>query len=178
MTNKVFIKPDELLLDAFALARQVYDSGFVPDVLVVLWRGGTPIGVVLHEFLLYKGIETYHTALKAESYTGIGKRIDVQIERMDALLEAVKPESRVLIIDDIFDTGCTMQKVRNLLLSKTAHIKLATLYCKQGTNLTDLTPDFYMRETAEWIVFPHELMDLSTEELALKDPRIAEMMAG
>ena len=31
MTNKVFIKPDELLLDAFALARQVYDSGFVPD---------------------------------------------------------------------------------------------------------------------------------------------------
>ena len=178
MTQKVFIKPDDLLRDAFTLARQVFDSGFVPDVLVVLWRGGTPIGVVLHEYLLYKGIETYHTALKAESYEGIEKRIDVRVEHMDALLEVVNPESRVLIVDDIFDTGCTMKKVQDLLLPKTRNIKLATLYYKRGTNLTDLTPDFYARETTDWIVFPHELMDLSPEEIAKKDPRIAELVNG
>ena len=176
MTEKIFIKPDDLLLDAFTLARQVYDSGFIPEVLVVLWRGGTPVGIVLHEFLLYKGIETYHTALKAESYTGIEKRIDVRIEHMEALLKVVKPGSNVLIIDDIFDTGCTMKKVKDLLEPKTTHIKLATLYYKQGTNLVDLAPDFYARETAEWIVFPHELMDLSPADLVQKDPRIAEIV--
>jgi hypothetical protein len=71
-----------------------------------------------------------------------------------------------------------MKKVQDLLLPKTRNIKLATLYYKRGTNLTDLTPDFYARETTDWIVFPHELMDLSPEEIAKKDPRIAEIVNG
>jgi hypoxanthine phosphoribosyltransferase len=59
MVEKEFIRADDLVRESFDLAKRIYDSGFIPDVLLVLWRGGTPVGIVIHEFLLYKGIETY-----------------------------------------------------------------------------------------------------------------------
>lgn len=169
MIDKEFIQANDLVRDSFALAKQVYDSGFCPDVLLVLWRGGTPIGVVVHEFLLYKGIETYHTAVKAESYTGIARRIEPRIEHLDGVLGDIADGSRVLVVDDIFDSGCTVRKVCEMLRARTRHIKIATLYYKPGKNKTDIVPDFYLRETDRWIVFPHELMGLSLDEIRAKD---------
>ena len=75
MSEKEFISPTDLIRDSFALAKQIYDSGYRPDVLLVLWRGGTPVGVVVHEYLLFKNIRTYHTAVKATSYSGIDRRV-------------------------------------------------------------------------------------------------------
>jgi len=165
---KQFIKPGDLLKDAFLLARRIYDSGYRPEVLLVLWRGGTPVGIVVHEFLLFKGIRTYHTAVKAESYGGIEKRIEPRIENLQAVLRAIPRDSRVLVVDDIFDTGCTLKRVSELLAKKTSNIRIATLYYKPGSNRTTLVPDFYLRKTRKWIVFPHELMDLSPREMGRK----------
>ena len=176
MVEKAFIRADDLVRDSFGLAKRIYDSGFVPDVLLVLWRGGTPVGIVIHEFLLYKGIDTYHTALKAESYVGIGERTAPRIEYMESLLEKVTPNSRVLVVDDIFDSGSTMKRVVELLSPAVAEIKIATLYYKPGANTTDITPDFYGRQTDRWIVFPHELMGLSEGEIRAKDQVVADML--
>lgn len=167
--QKEFIQANDLVRGSFQLARQIFDTGFRPDVLLVLWRGGTPVGIVIHEFFLYKGVETYHTAVKAESYTGIEKRVEPRIERLDSVLDLLNPSSRVLVIDDIFDTGCTVSRVCELLGQKTQHIKVATLYYKQGTSRVDMKPDFFWRKTDRWIVFPHELMDLSDDEIRRKD---------
>ncbi len=177
MVEKAFIRADDLVRDSFSLAKRIYESGFVPDVLLVLWRGGTPVGIVIHEFLLYKGIDTYHTALKAESYLGIGQRGKPRIEYMESLLERVTPESRVLVVDDIFDSGSTMKTVVDQLSPAVAEVKLATLYYKPEANTTDLTPDFYGRKTDRWIVFPHELMDLSENEIRAKDQVVADLLA-
>ena len=176
MVEKAFLRADDLVRDSFRLAKRIYDSGFVPDVLLVLWRGGTPVGIVIHEFLLYKGIDTYHTALKAESYVGIGERVEPQIEYMESLLEKVTPDSRVLVIDDIFDSGSTMKKVLDLLSPAVAEIRIATLYYKPEANSTGITPDFYGRKTDRWIVFPHELMDLSLDEIRAKDQVVADLL--
>jgi hypoxanthine phosphoribosyltransferase len=165
---KQFVKPDRLLKDSFLLARMIYDSGFRPQVLLVLWRGGTPVGVVVHEFLLYKGIRTYHTAVKAGSYRGIGKRVEPRISNWGPVLRAIRKDSRVLVVDDIFDTGCTLAKVCRLLRRKTRNVRIATLYHKLGQNRTALVPDFAVRKTRKWIVFPHELMDLSRDEIRRK----------
>jgi hypothetical protein len=145
-------------------------------VLLVLWRGGTPVGIVIHEFFLRKGIRTYHTAVKAESYTGIGRRIEPRIEGLEMVLRILKPRSRVLVIDDIFDTGSTVSKVCALLRKKTTHIKVATLYYKEGASRVDMKPDFCLRKTRRWIVFPHELMDLSDAEIRRKDLRIHALL--
>ena len=176
MVEKAFIRADDLVRDSFELARRIYDSGFVPDVLLVLWRGGTPVGIVIHEFLLYKGIDTYHTALKAESYVGIGERVKPRIEYMESLLEKVTPASKVLVVDDIFDSGSTMKAVLELLSPAVAEVKIATLYYKPEANTTDIAPDFYGCKTDRWIVFPHELLGLSEGEIRAKDQVVADML--
>lgn len=174
--EKVFIRANDLVRDAFALAKRIYDSGYIPDVLLVLWRGGTPVGIVIHEFLHYKGIETYHTAVKAESYVGIGQRVEPQIEHMETVLEHVTPQSRVLVIDDIFDSGATMRKVIDMLAGHVTALKIATLYYKSDANTTEIIPDYYGRKTDRWIVFPHELVGLNASEIQAKDSAVAALL--
>jgi len=178
MSEKEYIDPASLQRDAFLLAARIYASGFRPDVVLVVWRGGTPIGLVVHEFLQYKGIRTYHAALKAESYSGIEQNHEPRIEHLESVLEYVPAGSRVLLVDDIFDSGRTMKKIVELLRPLTQAVKIATLYYKKNKNETALAPDFYLRETDKWIVFPHELMDLTPDEVRQKDPFIYRLVNG
>jgi hypoxanthine phosphoribosyltransferase len=178
VSDKVFIRADELVRDSFRLARLIYDSGYRPTVILVLWRGGTPVGIAVHEFLLVKGVQSYHTVVKAESYTGIGTRHPPRIENLDRVAEALSADSRVLVIDDIFDSGHTLAAVRNVLTRRTTHIKVATLYLRTGRSQESARPDFHLRETDRWIVFPHELDGLTPEELRMKDPVIADVLSG
>lgn len=171
---KEYIQANDLVRDSFALARRIFGSGYRPDVLLVLWRGGTPVGIVIHEFLLFKGVETYHAVVKAESYTGIDRRSELRVDGVDDVLDKLTADSRVLVIDDIFDSGNTMRRVVELLRQRTAHVRTATLYLRQGRAETDLRPDYYYRETDRWIVFPHELVGLTPDEIRAKDPVVAD----
>jgi hypoxanthine phosphoribosyltransferase len=176
MTEKAYIRADDLVYDSFLLARMILDSGYRPDVILVLWRGGTPVGVVVHEFLLYNGVESYHTVVKAESYTGIGERHEPVIENLDRVAAKLDADTRVLVVDDIFDTGGTLSRVAETLGARTPHIRLATLYLHRGHNRTNRLPDFYLRRTDRWVVFPHEVVGLSPEEIRRKDPRLADVL--
>ena len=178
MIAKQFIPADRLVRDAFELARKVYDSGFRPEGLLVLWRGGTPVGIVVHEFLLFKGIETYHLAVKAESYTGIGERVEPRIEQIDVFVKNIRPDAPVLVVDDIFDTGRTLYKVLGMLSPRTRNVKIATLFYRPGAGQVPLKPDYHLRTTDRWIVFPHELMGLTESEIRAKDPAIHRTLFG
>jgi hypoxanthine phosphoribosyltransferase len=166
--KKVFVSGNDLVADSFALAKKVLASGYDPEVLVCMWRGGTPVGIVVHEFLLYKGIETDHIAIKASSYFGIEEREDVLIEHMESFVYSMGEDSRTLVVDDIFDTGHTMKKVCEALKRRTKNVKTATLYYKPGKSEDGEGPDFYLHETQDWVVFPHELVGLSSEEIMQK----------
>ena len=61
--KKTFIQADELLKDSFELAWQVYESGYRPDYIVGVWRGGAPIGIAVQEFLDVLGIDSDHIAI-------------------------------------------------------------------------------------------------------------------
>ena len=58
MAEKLFISAQQLLEDSFALGLDILDSGFRPDVIVGVWRGGTPVGIAVQELLDYFGVET------------------------------------------------------------------------------------------------------------------------
>lgn len=176
MPPKEFIKADDLVRDAFSLAAQIYESGFRPDAILVIWRGGTPIGIVVHEFLKFKGIDTYHGVVKAESYTGIEERIEPRIMHLEPLMADIATGSNILLIDDIFDSGCTIKKCREALSAHNSTVKVATLYYKEANNQTDITPDYYLRKTDQWIVFPHELMGLTPDEIEAKDAFVANLI--
>jgi len=178
MMEKEYVKADDLFRASFALGKAIFDSGCRPDVLLAVWRGGTPIGIVVHEFLRFKGIETYHAVIKAESYQGIGVRTDPRFEHLDSVLAMIERDSLVLIVDDIFDTGSTIRMLRERLAERTQNVRVATLYYKKRPEAEGEVPDFYWKDTSGWIVFPHELCGLTDDEIRTKDPDLHSMIVG
>lgn len=175
--EKSYLDANQYLLDAFRLARKIYDSGFVPDELIALWRGGAPVGVAVHEFLYFKGWRPNHHVVKCGSYTGIGTRNKrVTFDGSDAILDTIKPGTKVLVLDDVFDSGNTMKAVKDRLIKTGADIRLATVYWKPKANQTDIQPDFYLQETDQWLVFPHEMDGLTPEEMKEKDPELYRLV--
>ena len=177
--TKIYISGDGYLRDAFRLARQVMDSGWRPDDLIALWRGGAPVGVAIHEFLDYHGIHVAHHVLKCKSYTGIQTHTqEVTFENAEGILGQLNPGGRVLVVDDVFDSGNTMRAVTGKLAELGVEARIATVYWKPGANQTPLRPDYYVNLTDEWLVFPHEMDGLTPEEIRIKDPVLYGLLDG
>ncbi|MBO7223578.1 MAG: hypoxanthine phosphoribosyltransferase [Kiritimatiellae bacterium] len=176
MSNKIYLQANQLYNDSFALAKQIYDSGFVPDALIALWRGGSPVGIAVHEFFLYKGIKFYHTIVKTVSYTGINESKEPVVENLDYVLKNISKDSKVLIVDDIFDTGSTARVMKEKLAPTGCELRFAMPYFKPARNTTDFGPDYFVKKVNEWLVFPHELCGLSLEEIKQKDLFVAEQL--
>ena len=80
--EKLFIKPTELLEDSYNLAWKIYESGYKPDYIVGVWRGGAPVGIAVQEFLKVLGINSDHIAIRTcLLYTSPSPR-DVEESRM------------------------------------------------------------------------------------------------
>lgn len=180
--SKHFITADKLLADAFQLTRNIVDSGFQPTALLALWRGGTPIGIGIHEGLSYLGIQAKHFALRTSYYDDNNQRKDtVQIDQIGTFAAQFTNHERLLIVDDVFDSGNTLKAVIKHIqnddsIITPAQIKIATPYFKPKQNQTDFYPDFYLHETDDWIVFPHELMGLSAEEIKQNKPNATVLL--
>lgn len=166
---KHWISAQELLEDALRLAAQVRESGFRPDVVVGIWRGGAPVAVALHEALSFHGIDAAHLPLSTRLYSGIDQRApELRIEGLERLEPLVLQPARILLVDDVWDTGITLCGVHEAvarLPGAPREIRTATVWFKPGRNLTDARPDYHVRESDEWLVFPHELAGLDVEEL-------------
>jgi len=177
MIKKTYLSAKEYQLDSFKLARMIIDSCWEPDDMIALWRGGAPVGIVVHEFLHYHGFRPRHRTLKCQSYTGIKSRNpEVVFEDADEIFNSIVPGSKVLIIDDIFDTGNTAKAVIQRLKPFNLDIRFATVFWKPDQNKTDLKPDFYVQQTDKWIVFPHELDGLTVDEVKAKSPAIYDLL--
>ena len=72
--EKHYIRADELLEDSFKLAWNVFESGYRPNYIVGVWRGGAPIGIAVQELLKVLGVNSDHIAIRTSYYTGIGER--------------------------------------------------------------------------------------------------------
>lgn len=174
--EKVFISADSLLRDSMQLAAQIVRSGFKPTFLVALWRGGAPIGITVQEVLEYFGIHTDHIAIRTSSYTGIDERSKtVRVHAVDYLVSRLTYEDLLLVIDDVFDSGRSLEAVlaelkRRCRRNLPEHIRIATVYYKPGRNRSSLIPDYYVKATESWLVFPHEIQGLSREEILAHKP--------
>jgi hypoxanthine phosphoribosyltransferase len=126
------------------LAREVRRSDFKPDLIVGIAKGG-----LIPATLVAKYLHLPITSILIQSYTGKDKRkhpeIEIDIpEDLDAF--------RVLIVDDIVDSGETMQLAKEHL--SFLDVKTAALYYKPNRVHT---PDFYRVQTDKWIKFPWEV---------------------
>lgn len=182
--EKRFISAEELLVDSFKLADLIYQSGFRPHFIVGVWRGGAPVGIAVQEYLDYVGLETDHIAIRTSSYHSIGNQDkEVRVHGLNYIVDNVNAEDSLLLVDDVFDSGRSIVAILNELKEKTRAnlprtIKIATPFYKPTRNVTDIKPDYYIHETDQWLVFPHELSGLSAQEIQATRPHVAEMLAA
>ena len=179
--KKVFISADQLLEDSFQLALNIFESGFRPDYIVGVWRGGAPVGIAVQECLDVLDVKSDHIAIRTSSYTGIGERSkNVRVHGLTYLIKRLEAEDSLLIVDDVHDTGLSIEQIilniKKACKKNTPEIRVATPYFKPVNNQTDRTPDYYIHESTEWLVFPHELDGLTTQELKENRPHIAHII--
>jgi uncharacterized protein len=174
--EKVFISADSLLRDSLELGMQVVRSGLKPTFLVGVWRGGAPIGITVQEVLEFHGIECDHIAIRTSSYTAIDQRAKtVRVHAVDYLVSRLEAHDRLLLIDDVFDSGLSLEAVIDDLKKRCRRnlpevIRIATAYFKPSRNKSSLKPDFFVRSTDQWLVFPHEMQGLTREEILANKP--------
>lgn len=184
--TKRFIAADDLLRDSFQLAADIYAAGFEPDFLVGLWRGGSAVGIAVQEGLDYLGVKTDHIAIRT-SYRGapsysemVSTAASIRVHGLQYLLESLCSHHSLLIVDDVYSTGSSVQAVIDQLARKTRRnlphdIRIATVWFRP-TERTLRTPDYYVHETSDWLVLPYELTGMSVDELGESRPDLAPIV--
>ncbi len=182
--EKTYLRANDLLADSFLLAEKIYASGFRPDFIIGIWRGGTPVGIAVQEYLEYRAVKTDHIAIRTSSYLGINQQAKtIRVHGLHYIIENVNADDSVLIVDDVFDSGRSIEAVINELSGKTRRnmpevLKVACPWYKPANNKTDISPDFYLHETDAWLVFPHELVGLSIDEIKDGKTEVANALAA
>jgi len=184
--NERFVAANDLLRDSFQLAANIYEAGFNPDFLVGLWRGGSAVGIAVQEGLDYFGVKTDHIAIRT-SYTGarqysqmVSTADSIRVHGMQYLLENLCADHSMLIVDDVYSTGSSVNAVINQLARKTRRnlpneIRTASVWYRP-TEKTLRAPDFFVHETDDWLVLPYELSGFSISELRENRPEMAGLL--
>lgn len=171
MTEKYYINAQELLEDSYQLGAAILESSFRPDFIVGIWRGGSPVGIAVQEMLEYFDVVADHISVRTSLYAGMSAaNREVQVHGLGYLVKNLSAENALLIVDDVYDSGRSIQAVINQLTTQTrrntpTQIKVATPWFKPGNNKTDREPDYYLHTTDKWLVFPHEVQNLTEAEL-------------
>ena len=174
--EKIFIKEEDLLLDAYRLGVEIYDSGFRPTFIVGIWRGGSSVGIAVQECLQYLGVTTDHISIRTSyrgmtSYKQMLENADgIRVHGTRYLLENLNAEDGLLIVDDVFSSGLNVKALIDRLAYRTKRnmpedVRVAVPWYKPAQNRTDRVPDFYLHETDDWLVLPWELNGLTREEI-------------
>jgi hypoxanthine phosphoribosyltransferase len=139
---------DDVYDGCLELADKIKKSSFKPEVIVGVARGGWIPARILSDLLC----NTYVASMRVEFYKDVA-----ETAKRPVISQAVSASvigKRVLVVDDVADTGESLAAVRrDLLARKASEVRIATLHYKPKSILR---PDFYVRETSAWIVYPHE----------------------
>ncbi len=182
--KKRIIAANDMLRDSFQLAADVYKSGFRPDFLVGLWRGGSAVGIAVQEGLDYFGVPTDHIAIRtsysgADTYEKMVTKKRIRVHGLEYLLEKLCAVHSLLIVDDVLSTGKSLRAVLSQLKKKTRRnlpqdIRIATVWFRP-TEKTLQRPDYYVHETSDWLVLPYELTGMSVDEIRDSRPELADI---
>jgi hypoxanthine phosphoribosyltransferase len=183
--------------NAIKMAYRIYRDGFIPDIIYVSLRGGAYMGNVISEYFKFITDEArpvFYAAVVARSYTDVSTQEEIKIDGWTYSPDLLKGGEKVLLVDDVYDSGRTVNYLTEELLRrglKRDDIKVVVHDYKVRHYLPDtlpIHPDYYCRKievsTAEdetWIHYmSHELVGLTAveaqEHYIDKDPDLAEAM--
>ena len=180
--DKTFITAQQLLEDSFRLASQVYQDDFRPQFIIGIWRGGAPVGIAVQEYFDFKGVETDHISVRTSSYYGINKQAKkIRVHGLHYLIENANANDKLLIVDDVFDSGRSVDALIKAIkkqsrLNTPVDIRVACPWYKPSKNAVNFEPDYFVHESEEWLVFPHELEGLDMSEMAAGKSDLANIL--
>jgi hypoxanthine phosphoribosyltransferase len=180
--KKEFLRYDTVRNNALKLAFRICSDGFIPDVIYVSLRGGAYMGNVLSEYfkIVRKGQRpVYYAAVVARSYTDVAQAEKVKVDGWTYSPEHLRVGDRVLLVDDIFDTGRTINHLAQVILDMgipRGDLKVAVhdyKYFVDKEPQLPIQPDYWCRkhefsvhDEDHWIHYmSHELVGLSAQEL-------------
>ncbi len=186
------ISPQRFLEDSFRLGRLLYESGLRPKHTISVWRGGTPVGLGVDAFYRSRGIFMNHTTIATESYTGMGQQGEkVAIKGLEHVINVICREDDLLILDDVYESGRTIEAIVNTLRQKARancpnRIVVGTLHHKPEKARYTGIPLISVQQLPGdvWIDYPHELADLvqtghpDDPLIREKDPRTWNILHG
>jgi len=197
--KKEFISPETIRDSALKLCNRMYrEDGFIPDIIYVSLRGGVYMGNVFSEY--YKivrekegGRPVFYAALVARSYSDVRCQSKVRVDGWTYSPEYLRNGDKVLIVDDIFDTGKTVNALVSIVMEHgipRSDIKVAVYDYKvplyKNSDPLPIQPDYYCRkhvmtdESQEtWIHYLcHEFVGLTKEEIdnCYTDPEVREIL--
>jgi hypothetical protein len=138
---------DDLGAGCRELAESIHADGWVPDLVLGISRGGLLVAGALAYALGVKNTAT----ISVEFYTGIDERLELPmlLPPVPDLVDLAS--ARVLIADDVADTGATLELVRDFCRGRVAEARVAVLYEKSRSTVAS---DYVWRRTDRWITFP------------------------
>ncbi|MHA1408983.1 MAG: phosphoribosyltransferase [Candidatus Odinarchaeia archaeon] len=139
---------NEIHLDLIEIANMILNQETKPDIIVAIARGGWVVGRILSDLLNNNNVGN----MRIEFYTDIGTTLKKPIISQPL---SVNPDGKnILLCDDVADTGKSLKAAVDYLKNQAAsEIKIACLHKKPWSIIT---PDFYLRETDKWIIYPWE----------------------
>jgi hypoxanthine phosphoribosyltransferase len=138
---------DDLGAGARALAQAVHDDGFEPELVLAVARGGLLVAGALAYALDVKNTFT----MNVEFYTGVDERLETPLLLPPVPDPVDLRRARVLVADDVADTGATLRLVREFCAPHVAEVRTAVLYEKPWSSITS---EYVWRRTDRWITFP------------------------
>ncbi|MFM9036586.1 MAG: phosphoribosyltransferase [Actinomycetota bacterium] len=148
MSNEREIMTWEIFGEASrTLAQMVADDNYEPDMILSIARGGLLIGGALGYALSVKNVET----MNVEFYTGVDERLEVPRILPPAPDFVDLADAKILIADDVADTGHTLRSVQQFCEGKVGEVRTAVLYEKPHSVVQ---ADYVWRRTTLWINFP------------------------
>jgi hypoxanthine phosphoribosyltransferase len=154
---------DDLGVATRDLARMIADDRYDPDMILSIARGGLLVGAALGYALSVKNVYT----MNVEYYTGVDERLEVPRIVPPAPDFVDLQDARILIADDVADTGHTLQSVLEFCAGKVREVRTAVLYEKPQSVVMC---DYVWRRTDRWINFPWS----SQEAIVVREHAVRE----
>jgi hypoxanthine phosphoribosyltransferase len=138
------VSPEDALLHARRIAGKIVESKYEPELIVAILRGGVVLARLLSDLLNIREIKVmrviHYDALESKKVAEIVEPINCRLDGM-----------KVLLVDDVADTGESLIVARDHLLERGAsEVKIATMHYKPWSKLK---PDYYSEETEAWVVY-------------------------
>ena len=129
------------------LAQEIAGDGFKPDLILAIARGGLFVAGALGYALSVKNLHL----MNVEFYNGVGSTLDMPVMLPPVPSAVDFSEKKVLIADDVADTGKTLELVRGFVAGHVAEVRSAVVYEKSASLVKC---DYVWKRTDRWINFP------------------------